>query len=55
MKDLIEALIRNKLEDSNTVKGVRVTKIFVDPDFNPAIERVKKVEIKRRIMLWIKM
>ena len=45
MKDLIEALIRNNLESSDTVKGVRVTKIFVDPDFNPAIERVKKHKV----------
>ena len=45
MKDLIEALIRNKLEGSDTVKGVRVTKIFVDPDFNPAIEKVKKHKV----------
>ena len=45
MKDLIEALIRNKLEDNDTVKGVRVTKILVDPDFNPAIERVKKHKV----------
>ena len=45
MKDLIETLIRNKLDGSDTVKGVRVTKIFVDPDFNPAIERVKKHKV----------
>ena len=45
MKDLIEALIRNRLEDSVTVKGVRVTKSFVNPDFNPYIERVKKHKV----------
>lgn len=45
MKDLIEAMIRRKLEDSVTKKGVIVTKIFVDPDFNPAIERVKKHKV----------
>lgn len=45
MKELIEALIRKKLEDSVTVKGVRVTKSFVNPDFNPAIERVKKHKV----------
>ena len=29
MKDLIEDLIRRKLEDSVRIKGVRVTKRFV--------------------------
>ena len=45
MKDLIEALIKRRLEDNVTKKGVIVTKIFVDPDFNPAIERVKKHKV----------
>ena len=45
MKDLIEAMIRRKLEDSVAKKDVRVTKIFLGPDFNPAIERVKKHKV----------
>ena len=45
MKDLIEAMIRNKLEDRVRIKGVRVTKSFVNPDFNPNIERVKKHKV----------
>ena len=45
MKDLIEDLIRRKLEDSVRIKGVRVTKSFVYPDFNPNIERVKKHKV----------
>ena len=45
MKDLIETMIRNKLEDSVRLKGVRVTKSFVYPDFNPNIERVKKHKV----------
>ena len=45
MKDLIETLIKRRLEDNVTKKGVIVTKIFVDPDFNPAIEKVKKHKV----------
>ena len=45
MKDLIEDLIRRKLEDSVRIKGVRVTKSFINPDFNPNIERVKKHKV----------
>ena len=45
MKDLIETMIRNKLEDRVRIKGVRVTKSFVNPDFNPNIERVKKHKV----------
>ena len=45
MKDLIEAMIRKKLEERVRMKGVRVTKSFVYPDFNPNIERVKKHKV----------